>query len=219
MSWSTRWDLPEPLGQVRVAESALRHIFNEHMIHSLEYWESLLSTLLLRRLDQCRSGADAERFPVLDEVAAVLGHAVRQGLERPLFLGYDQLDPQRVVLHRTFEVVTASGHVFVIRVLNGNAELKTAFLPDAARTERPARRWIGSVRSRVELYAVPLLVDGRRFLGLPPAGHEVESVDPPGWRTNFRFESPRVWGFREFTPPGREEPLIVWSGRPLPWPG
>jgi hypothetical protein len=62
------------------------------------------------------------------------------------------------------------------------------------------------------------LIEGRRVFGLPSAGHEFPSDDPLGWRTNFRFDSLRVWDFREIELPDRD-PLIVWGERPLPWPG
>jgi hypothetical protein len=222
VEWSAVWNLPVPLDQVRVTESAIRHIFNEHMVNSWEHWESLLSTPLMGRLEQCWGRPDAERFPVLDEVSALLEPAVRQGVERPLFLTYDQLDERRALLHRTCEVVAPSGHVFVIRLggaVGERRELKTALLPYESLSERPSRRWLGAVRSRVELYcAPPWLIAERHVYALPSATHEVSSEDPPGWRTNIHFEAHRVWDFREFTPPGRQEALIVWGTRPLPWP-
>lgn len=218
MEWSAVWNLPAPLGQARVTESAIRHIFNEHMGNPWEHWESLLSAPLLERLQQCWGCPDTERFPVLAEVGALLEGGIRRGVERPLFVTYAQLDEPRAMLHGTCEIVTPSGPVFVMRIGSGRTELKTAFLPGESQSERPGRRWLGAVRSRVEQYCVPWQIDGRIEYELPSTTHEVFSEDPLGWRTNFRFESHRVWDFRAFTPPGQEEPLIVWGTHPLPWP-
>jgi hypothetical protein len=53
MSWSGNWNLPAPLGLVRLSESSIRHIFAEHVENPWEFWESLLTDPPLQRLRQC----------------------------------------------------------------------------------------------------------------------------------------------------------------------
>jgi hypothetical protein len=217
MAWSTVWNLPAPVGKVLVTEATVRHIFNEHMTGD-EPWDSVLPAPLLERLRNCWSASPAERGAVLDEVAALVAQAIQWGAARPLFVSYEQRDEGRAFLHSTSEVIAPDGFVAVIRRSGTLTELKTAFFPDAVRSERPSRRWLAAVKSRVELYAVRWLVGGREVFGLPGPTDDIGSVDPPGTRVNIAFDNPKVWGFREVLFPDQASPLMVWGGHPLPWP-
>ncbi len=214
MSWSAVWDLPAPVGRVLVTESALRHCFNRHTLNSWEPWNEFLGGSLSPQFHGCWNEPSAARRLILDEIAALMGESVRRAIERPLFLSHEQ----HALLYLTYEIITRSGLLVVIRQRGGQAELKTAFFPYAACSERPSRRWKGTVRSRVELYAVLRSVDGKPEWSLPTAAHEVPLGDPHGFRRNIKFESLHVWDFREVVLPDRDGPLILWGTRPLGWP-
>ncbi len=215
MTWSTVWDLPAPLGRVRVTEATIRHIFTRHMTGA-EPWDTVLLASLLDRLRKCWTAPADERSAVLDEIAPVLEEAVRQAILRPLFISYDQQDERRGYLHTTYEVIAPTGFVALIRQGAGQAELKTVFFPDEVWKERPARRWLGTVKSRIKLYGVA--VGDLKVFTLPGPADAMPFKDPPGFRINVVFHNPKAWGFREVQFPNQESPLTIWS-HPLPWPG
>src|SRR5690349_2827536 len=149
MQWSCVYPIPG-LGLVLITESTIRHVW-PHLNDSLEYWDSLATAALLEEVRQCWHQPDSLRLPVLDRLGVVLAQAMRLAVERPLLVLYEQADERRAFLHRTREIVLRTGHIIVVREVGGRLELKTAFFPDQARSERPSRRWLGAVRSRVEL--------------------------------------------------------------------
>ena len=183
-----------------------------------EPWDATFPAWLLDRLASCWAASLEQRAAVLAEAAGLLEQAVRQGVLRPLCLSYDQQNQARAALHTTYRIITLHGFLAVIRFVNGRFELKTAFFPDAVRSQRPSRRWIAAVRSQVEQFATPWRVGDRDVLALPGPGDQLESLDPAGFRVNIVFHDPDTWGFRNIQLPDQDGPMMVWT-HPLPWPG
>jgi hypothetical protein len=220
-SWFTTWDeLPDPTSNspfpVRLTEDALVHIVRQHLLAEGEgeLWRELLGPEITDRLAQWV----ANRRPdpsLCEEFAAKLKPQVTDGLGRPCCNECRQKNPNGDELHATREVVTRSGMVMVIRLLPDSNVLWTAYFPRATWSERPQRRWLAAIRSRVMVYTNIVTIDGKPLVVHPDPGDQFDTDDPPGYRTDLRFVTKEKWGFRQVEIEG--EILWVWKS-PAPWP-
>jgi len=194
----------EPIpNHVRRSQGAIRHIVNEHLLDSVE------GPLWVNWLD---SSTDLD-----DALSDRLDAEIERSFQHRLLVEYDQHDSAGCFLHRTWELITRSGLVVVVRHADdGELDLMTAFFPYEAYIEKPHRRWLAAVRSRIKLYTARLPLGLARHLIIPPSPDQsFVSQDPPGQRRNVRFLCLDRWGFRPVE--WRSELLPVWR-TPGAWP-
>jgi hypothetical protein len=214
-------EMPDPLSggktTILIDEGVLRHLHAEHASQPFERpsWRDFLGLQMLERYDRwITAPSNDPTFP--DEIAALLRGQMEEVLPCRVVL-YDQVDTGGAYLHLTCEVVTRSGLIVVLRGTDRGYGLMTAFFAFEADREPPHRRGLEAARSRVALYAGHLLVEGRKRVVHPEPADEFPSQDPVGSRTNVRFITPRMWGFREVQIEG-ERFLEYKSPLPLPAP-
>ena len=179
----------------------LRHIQNKHVRCPEEgkLWSESLGG---------RTDCDALRIFLAPEIEI--------SLAKPMYLEYDQFEEMGSFQHHSRELMTRSGLVVVLRLVEDCYWLKTAFFPHDTFDEKPHRRYLAAIRSRIKLYAVWETFDqARRSIVIPTASHEVTPKGQVVKRRNIRFHSERSWGFRPEVIEG--ETVHVWHG-PGAWP-
>ena len=151
------------------------------------------------------------------DIPPTLESASLGSLGRPLYVEYDQHDKRGVFLYTTRELVTRSGLSIVVRLIDEHSgNVVTAFFPYATIAARPRRRWLATLRSRVELYASCVTYGLAQAVFIPPSPEVAfPSTEPPGTRRNVRFVNDERWGIRTVEIEGVNERVF---GTPPPWP-
>jgi hypothetical protein len=184
---------------ISLGSGAIRHVIDKHVNDPLErpMWLAFLGDTT--------------------DLAGRLEPEIEKSRKRPLYVEYDQCDEAGAFLHKTWELVTRPGIVVVVRHSSATSgDVVTAFFPYETYSERPNRRWLAAVRSRIQLYANTFTHgQAQRFI-VPPSPDDVfPSTDPVGERRNVCFVSEGRWGFHDIDWEG--EPLRVWKA-PGAWP-
>jgi hypothetical protein len=179
----------------------------KHMVNPFQRqaWEDWLSSTLVAEMPKLwdRGSQTSERNELLRRLSAAVEHDVRQSLDRPLVVAFDDYGSPAMMDRplETMKLVLPSGALMVTCFQGPDGQVKTLFFKDRVLRAPAQERWRVLAQLLVERYAVRQA--GRR---VPPVRAHVVTTQEGRAETVIRFVTLDEWGFCGNNPPNHWDP-------------
>jgi hypothetical protein len=197
--------------EVVLPARVLERVCLNHLVdpHEAVAWSEFLGAAMLERVRHWVRDPLADRaLPA--EVGAHIAQEVEAGLSSPRIFAYDRAVGNGPV-SRTWEVITPSGLLGVVRLVGGHWELATVYFSSEALHQPASNRWRAVMKARALRYSRLVLAEGKPLRVYPNPDTCLVVAAPDGSSAtlnNFAFVEPPQWGFL---------PSAVWEEIPPVW--